>query len=140
MNARNVSAEALSAGLDGLARLTLSDDEEVALSASSQLVDNYDRENPLFVLEPILEPEVTISILDLTSPIVADDLVEAITSDPEPAEPQLYGTRDAVVWVDEFLRVLREDPVNSPYDPSFLLGWFANAIESGVEIGRRERG
>jgi hypothetical protein len=44
----------------------------------------------------------------------------------------LLSTTDAMVWAEEFVRILREHPETAnPHDVGFMLGWFANAIETG---------
>jgi hypothetical protein len=42
------------------------------------------------------------------------------------------GERDAMKWTEEFCRL------NPTADPDTMIGWFANAIETGVLHGRRE--
>jgi hypothetical protein len=43
----------------------------------------------------------------------------------------LVGETDAQVWVDAWLEIIAENP-SIATDPDAMLGWFANAIESGV--------
>jgi hypothetical protein len=43
----------------------------------------------------------------------------------------LIGEIDAQVWVDAWLEIIAENP-SIATDPDAMLGWFANAIESGV--------
>lgn len=49
------------------------------------------------------------------------------------------GQRDARVWVRAFLDANPRVAVAGPA-PDMLLGWFANAIETGVLLGHREAG
>ena len=48
----------------------------------------------------------------------------------------LHNTIDAKLWAEEFNRVLvaRDE---QPYDPGFLIGWFANAIMAGFDEATR---
>src|SRR3990167_1847210 len=48
----------------------------------------------------------------------------------------LHNTIDAKLWAEEFNRVLvaRDE---HPYDPGFLIGWFANAIMAGFDEATR---
>jgi hypothetical protein len=48
------------------------------------------------------------------------------TPAPEVDTARLYGSRDAAVWADEFAKV---DP---DLDWGLMVGWFANAIETGA--------
>ena len=61
------------------------------------------------------------------------------TADPETAlraarDPWYPGgQRDASIWVEEYLRLYP----NGCADGDTMLGWFANAIETGVMFGER---
>lgn len=46
-------------------------------------------------------------------------------------ERRLYATTDAAVWAEEFKKVCPE------VDEGLMLGWFANAIETGRNFGER---
>jgi hypothetical protein len=50
---------------------------------------------------------------------------------------RLEGNADATVWAHEFAKVvtLGED---QKWDLDFLVGWFANAIETGRDAGARQ--
>lgn len=52
----------------------------------------------------------------------------------DPAGAQLLSTTDAMVWAGEAMRLF---PDGMPPDKALLLAWFANAIETGREAGRR---
>lgn len=45
-------------------------------------------------------------------------------------ENDLHGVRDASVWARAFVELFPDA------DEDLMLGWFANAIETGYEIGR----
>ncbi len=49
----------------------------------------------------------------------------------------LHNTMDASIWADEFNRVLVEKG-EQPFDPGWLIGWFANAIMCGYDHAKRE--
>lgn len=50
----------------------------------------------------------------------------------------MLSTTDAVVWAQEFVKTLREHPQTAdPHDTGFMIGWFANAIETGRAAGER---
>jgi hypothetical protein len=48
-----------------------------------------------------------------------------------------YMGTDAAKWADEFCKVARDHGHN--LDEGWVLGWFANAIETARDIGRPER-
>ena len=48
----------------------------------------------------------------------------------------LHDTTDAIVWTDEWLRIIAEHPT-IPTDKGCMIGWFANAIMAGYDAGRR---
>jgi len=59
----------------------------------------------------------------------------------------LLATTDAAIWAEEFCRIFAGkivslDPMNpdphGPVDFSLMVGWFANAIETGRAAGRQE--
>ncbi len=52
-------------------------------------------------------------------------------------ESELLNTMDARIWAEEFNRVLVSKG-KQPYDTEFLIGWFANAIMAGYDIGYRK--
>jgi hypothetical protein len=45
-------------------------------------------------------------------------------------------TTNAMVWAEEFVHVISMSPQANPHDVSFMVGWFANAIETGRMAGR----
>jgi hypothetical protein len=47
----------------------------------------------------------------------------------------LHGETDATKWADEFMRVIFNHDVT--VDRELMVGWFANAIESGREAERK---
>jgi hypothetical protein len=47
-------------------------------------------------------------------------------------ETNLLQTMDAKVWADEFNKVLVSKG-EQPYDPGWLIGWFANSIMCGYD-------
>lgn len=48
------------------------------------------------------------------------------------SEPKLFGNTDAKVWADEFFKLFQDKMVGiEPLDWGTMVGWFANAIESG---------
>lgn len=49
----------------------------------------------------------------------------------------LVGETNAQVWAKRWIEVIAEHP-NIPTDEGTMIAWFANAIESGREQGRRE--
>lgn len=49
----------------------------------------------------------------------------------------LNDTFDARVWVQEWLKTIKEHP-NLPTDEGTMLGWFANAIMAGYDYAYRE--
>src|SRR5947209_14155696 len=51
---------------------------------------------------------------------------------------KLFGTTDARTWALEFIDVLDHDENINPKDLGFLIGWFANAIETGRIAGVEE--
>lgn len=53
------------------------------------------------------------------------------------SEVNLHGTMDARIWADEFNRVLVSKN-EQPYDPGWLIGWFANAIMCGHDHASRK--
>ena len=53
---------------------------------------------------------------------------------------ELLNNPDHQVWAEEFCRIACEkgfDPTN-PQDCDWLAGWFANAMMSGYDRGRRQ--
>ncbi len=48
----------------------------------------------------------------------------------------LHDTTDAQVWVDEWLKTIKQKP-SIPNDEGTMLGWFANAIMAGFDAGQR---
>lgn len=51
------------------------------------------------------------------------------------AEQKFPHTMDAQVWAREFNEVLKRNGV-PPFDPGFLIGWFANAIMAGYDTAQ----
>ena len=49
---------------------------------------------------------------------------------------ELYSTTDAHVWAKEFIRM--KNLHNFDIDEDLMIGWFANAIETGRSAGIRE--
>lgn len=47
----------------------------------------------------------------------------------------LYATTDAAVWAAEFMAVLAE---GVEIDEGLMIGWFANAIETGRTAGAKQ--
>ena len=62
-----------------------------------------------------------------------------------PAEYTLLGTTDAMVWAQEFCRIFDGRMItaathpNEDVDVGTMLGWFANALETGINAGKRWR-
>lgn len=50
----------------------------------------------------------------------------------------LHATTDAQVWAQEFMKVVQRFPSGECFNEGFMLGWFANAIETGRAAGERE--
>ncbi len=48
----------------------------------------------------------------------------------------LNSTTDAVVWADEWLRITAIEPA-IPTNKECMVSWFANAIMTGYDAGRR---
>jgi hypothetical protein len=65
-----------------------------------------------------------------------------------PAERTLLATTDAGLWAEEFVRIFNGATIGSPQenhssghtyvDEGTMLAWFANAIETGRNFGRKE--
>lgn len=53
----------------------------------------------------------------------------------DPTTKLLYATTDAMVWAEEFCRIVRENGIDCT-DEGFMVGWFANAIEIGRDASR----
>jgi hypothetical protein len=51
---------------------------------------------------------------------------------------RLINTTDAVVWAEEFCRIFDGKFVNTDVGQDVMLTWFANAIETGRNAGRKE--
>ena len=47
-------------------------------------------------------------------------------------QERLFSTTDAAVWAEEFAKVA------PGVDKGFMIGWFANAIETAKDFGRRD--
>jgi len=54
----------------------------------------------------------------------------------ETVDMKLIGNTDAMVWAQEFVKMVRENP-SIPTDAGTMVGWFANAIMSGYDEGVR---
>ena len=52
-------------------------------------------------------------------------------------EYKLIGEFDARVWAREWIERIKVNPA-IPTDEECMVGWFANAIMSGYDIGRRD--
>lgn len=48
----------------------------------------------------------------------------------------LNDTTDAVVWTEEWMKTIKENP-SIPTDEGAMIAWFANAIMAGYDSGRR---
>jgi hypothetical protein len=50
---------------------------------------------------------------------------------------KLYSTTDASIWAEAFIEVISDPalPDADPYDEGFVIGWFANAIETAWDFG-----
>jgi hypothetical protein len=51
-------------------------------------------------------------------------------------EHELVSTTDATIWVQEWLKTIKEHP-GIPTDEDAMLGWFANAIMAGWDESKR---
>lgn len=53
---------------------------------------------------------------------------------------RLYATTDAKVWAEEFMKVVRSkwDGTRLPVNEGFMIGWFANAIETAKAHARND--
>jgi hypothetical protein len=60
-----------------------------------------------------------------------------VTSTVDKNYNYLIGETDAQVWVDAWLEIIAENP-SIPTDPGTMLGWFANAIQSGIMSVKNE--
>lgn len=49
-------------------------------------------------------------------------------------EFELIGEFDAEVWAEEWLKIIKENP-DIATDKGAMIGWFANAIMTGHDIG-----
>lgn len=58
---------------------------------------------------------------------------------PEVDTALLYSTTDAMVWAQEFVKVLKMRP-DLAYDEGFVVAWFANAMETVKTRAEMERG
>jgi len=52
-------------------------------------------------------------------------------------EKELLSTTDGMIWAKAFKETVWGKP-DLAVDVGFLVGWFANAIETGRDAGRRE--
>ena len=50
-------------------------------------------------------------------------------------EADLVGQTDAAVWVDHWMTTIETRP-HIPLDRGTMLGWFANAIQTGIDYGQ----
>ena len=50
----------------------------------------------------------------------------------------LNDTTDATVWAEEFCRIFAGKFVNQDVGQDVMVAWFANAIETGRNAGRKE--
>lgn len=60
------------------------------------------------------------------------DHLQSLIDGEEP--PLLVGDMDARHWVEAWLRITKEKP-HIPSDYGTMIGWFANAIMTGYDIG-----
>lgn len=54
---------------------------------------------------------------------------------------RLINTTDAMVWADEFVRIFSGQVIsdeNEAVNVGLMVAWFANAIETGRNFGRKE--
>lgn len=52
---------------------------------------------------------------------------------------KLHGTTDAMVWAETFVDLFRNEIIGGPTaDVGLIVGWFANAIETGRSFGLSE--
>lgn len=63
----------------------------------------------------------------------------------DPVVERLHATTDAKIWAEEFMRVVGDmvadgHSVDHPLTEGFMIGWFANAIETGRAVGARVDG
>jgi hypothetical protein len=49
----------------------------------------------------------------------------------------LMNTDDAAVWAREFMRII--DPRSNVIDEGVMIGWFANAMQAGINQYERRR-
>lgn len=52
-------------------------------------------------------------------------------------EEKLHSTTDARVWAEQFCKVVQ---AGATVDEGFMIGWFANAIETGRTVGAFKNG
>ena len=52
-------------------------------------------------------------------------------SEDEISELEIVGNVDAVAWTKFWMQTIKKNP-GIPYDEGAMIGWFANAIQSGV--------
>ena len=52
-------------------------------------------------------------------------------------EKRLHTTTDAAVWAEEFMNIANKLEIKG-IDEGWMIGWFANAIETGRQFGRLE--
>ena len=56
--------------------------------------------------------------------------------DTQSLEAKLYATSDAMVWAEEFCKVVRNGAV---VDEGLMVGWFANAMATAESHAERAR-
>lgn len=49
----------------------------------------------------------------------------------------LVGVIDARIWVDHWMTIIETRP-EIPLDRGTMIGWFANAIQTGIDYGRAQ--
>lgn len=65
---------------------------------------------------------------------------ETIVISPPRTEHTLLATDDAQVWAAEFCRIFTGKVVNGDtVDEGLMVGWFANAIETGRSMGQERK-
>lgn len=54
-------------------------------------------------------------------------------------EKILIGNADAKVWAEEFVKLCQIKP-SVAIDKETMIGWFANAIMAGYDLGKKHKG
>lgn len=61
---------------------------------------------------------------------------EQMTASQKQAQ-RLLSSTDGNLWATEFISVIKSEKFKMPIDHEFMIGWFANAIETGRSAGSR---